>query len=62
MVLRRRPGPALFTVVHTPLGEYVRAMRQCGQSWEMVTDHPVVHQDTTATARVIWQLIALLTY
>ncbi|MBM4509204.1 hypothetical protein GS421_06075 [Rhodococcus hoagii] len=52
----------LFTVVKTPAGEYVRAMRQCGSGWTIAADRLVVHQDAVGTARAIWQLVALLTY
>ena len=52
----------LFTVVNTPVGEYVRAMRQCGSGWTIAADRLVAHQDSVGTARAIWQLVALLTY
>lgn len=52
----------LFTVVNTPVGEYVRAMRECGSGWTIAADRLVVHQDAVGTARAIWQLVALLTY
>ncbi|MFX1787069.1 hypothetical protein [Prescottella equi] len=48
----------LFTVVHVPHGDYVRAMEQrTARRWSTIRDHPVRLDDRDAVAREIGRLM-----
>jgi hypothetical protein len=59
LLWRRESGrDVLFTVVHVPHGDYVRAMERCtSRRWSTIRDRPVRLDDRDDVARAIGRLM-----